>query len=341
MSVHSEPGKRITLADVAREAGVSVQTASHVLSGNAKVRIPEVTRERVRAAAAKVGYRPNPLAQAMKSGRTNVISLWMPVDRPNPTTLRALRAVNAAVRADGFELMIVGLDRELAYELQGGLPTLWPVDGIIAFDAGRAIARLRENTTYDSIPVAVIGAELVSNGDAVKWELRAGTAGIVNRLIEQGCKRIAHTSLGWVLDAYPSEQRRTGYRETLEAAGLPVEIIRVEEESIEAAAASVEVHCASNGFPDAIVGFNDLLALGAMRALEKLGKSVPNDCKVWGYGDFPESMVNPVRLSTYTPPIDLMVQRAWELLRQRISQPSLPSRSHVVEMSIYERDSSG
>ncbi|MBX7135458.1 MAG: LacI family transcriptional regulator [Fimbriimonadaceae bacterium] len=331
--------KRITLADVAKEAGVSVQTASHVLSENMTVRLPAATRERVQEAAAKVGYRPNRLAQAMKRGKTQMIAVWMPVDRPILTYLRFLQAINAKVRVNGYDLMIVGLDGSAAFGSEGRVPNTWPVDGIISVDAGKAIQVFRSDPSNDHIPTVILGFEEFKNSDSVTWDVAGAMREATERLIARGAKRIAMVTLDWILRDYPREMRRRGYSEAMTAAGLEVEFVPVAGESSSAATEAVTQYLDHHEAPDAFVSVTDTVAIGTVRAVTGKGIQVPGQCMVWGFGDFPESEDYRIPISSIRIPISNIVDKAWTWLSERIDDPGLASRFELLPMELIERES--
>jgi DNA-binding LacI/PurR family transcriptional regulator len=339
MSEAQGPRKRITLADVAREAGVSIQTASHVLSENMTVRLPDATRQRVKEAAERIGYRPNRLAQAMKRGRSKIISVWMPVDRPLISYLRQLHAIHSQVRADGYELMITGLEGAMAFSAAGELPYVWPVDGIIAVDAGKALAVLRQDSQYDSIPLAVLGFERFPNSDSVGWDVAGASREVTQRLIDRGQRNIVHLTLDWILEGFPREQRRRGYVEAMTQAGLQPQFVASRGESGDAAEQALDEWMRLHGVPEGICCFTDALALGAIRALCARGLEVPRDCKVWGFGDFPESEDARVPLSSIAMPIPEVMDQAWTWMKERIDDPQIEPRFAVLPMKIIERES--
>ncbi len=339
MSETQEPGKRITLADVAREAQVSVQTASHVLAGNMTVRLPESTRQRVREAAAKVGYRPNRLAQAMQGGKSRIISVWIPVDRIVPNYMRFLKAINAKARASDYDLMITGLDSSMAYAGEGRAPYVWPVDGVIAVDAGKSIQVFRADAQNDRTPVVVLGLEQFKNSDSVSWDLAGAARVATEKLIAQGCSRVVHITLDWVLADYPREQRRRGYTEAMKAAGLKPEIIAVNAETRGAAEIAVVKLLDESPVPDAFFCFTDPLAIGAARALLNRGVSIPGQCQVVGFGDYPDSEDYRIPLSSLQVPIDAVVDKAWDWLMDRIQNPAIEGRLAVLPMISQDRES--
>lgn len=333
------PG-RITLADVAREAGVSVQTASHVLAGNETVRIPEATRQRVREAAEKVAYVPNRLAQAMRRGRSHVIGAWMPMDRPSPIFYQFLRHISRETHADGYDLMVTAIDADLAYSAAGRMPYVWPVDGIIAIDAGKAIQKLRENAQFDDIPTSVLGFEQYANSDSVGWDVVGASRQVTEELLLAGCRRIIHLTPNWVLENYPREQRRRGYYDAMADAGYEPVLIGADDEQAPAGQAAITAYLADHPAPQAITCFSDGLAAGAIRALVEAGVSVPAETRVWGFGDSPGLDDQRIPISSIAIPYAQISTQAWAWLRERLANPQLEGRLARIPMPLVHRASS-
>lgn len=329
--------KRITLSDVARASGVSVQTASHVMSGNLKVRLPEVTRLRVKEAAAKLGYQPNRLAQAMKTGKTKMVSLWMPIDRPNYFFMRMLSELSKVVKENQYDLMVVGLESAQAYGEETRLPYQWPVDGVMSIDAGRAMNTWRATPGNERIPLSILGNESFEFADTVSWNVIEGSRDGTRRFITSGCKKIAHVTPAWVLERFPKEQRRRGYTEAMEEAGLEPVFVGTADESASSAAAAILEHIKAHGVPDVLSCFTDTFAIGAMRALAELGVSVPDECQVIGFGNFPEAEDHRIPISTIASPITKTVPQAWTWLNERIQNPELESRTTMFDMDTILR----
>ncbi|MCE9559512.1 MAG: LacI family transcriptional regulator [Armatimonadetes bacterium] len=333
--------KRVTLMDVAKEAGCSVQSVSHTLSGNQAVRIPETTRQRIREAAEKVGYRPNRMAQAMKTGRSHVIGVWVSLDRPTNNSVRMLHAICERARQNEYDVMIIGLDRTMAYGAEGKPPNFWPVDGVIAIDSGKAINRFREDKTNDNVPVIVLGYEEFANADSVAWNVYECALETINRVIAAGRTDIVHLSPDWVIRDYPREQRRRGYTEAMQNAGLKPVILEVAGETSEAAEQAMRLYIAEKGLPETVFGFTDQIAIGATRALLSGGAKVPEDTWVIGFGDSPEASDCIIPLTTLKVPNAGILDQTWEWLMSRIENHQLPTRQAVIPMEIVERASCG
>ncbi len=338
MGIEPVKRKRITLNDVAREAGVSVQTASHVLAGNMKVRLPDSTRERVRAAAKTVGYQANRIAQAMKTGKTQMVSVWMPIDRPNLTYLRTLQVLSRETKKGEYDMMVVGVDAQLAYSAEGRLPYQWPVDGIISLDAGKAVKAYRDIPGNDITPVVILGLEEFVNGDAVSWDVLEGSKEATRRLIAEGRKRILHVTLDWILRDFPREQRRRGYTEAMEEAGLVPEFLTIPAETSSATRLAMEDYLTSHAAPDGCTCFTDALAVGVASALGHHSIPIPEGCRIWGFGNYPEAEDYRVPISTMHSPLEDVVHQAWTWLRERIDDPTIPTRVVNLPMILVDRD---
>gem|GEM_PF-575234 len=330
--------KRITLKDVAQEAGVSIQTVSHILSGNPTVSLPEVTRAKVRAAAEKVGYQPNRHAQAIRGGKTNLISVWMPVDRPIVTYMRYLKLISDLAKRDGYELMVNCLQRNDALLEGGRPPTLYPVDGIISIDSGKAIQEFRKIKGNDHIPISVLGFEQIEYGDSVAWDLDGAAKRATYDLLERGARKIAHITPDWILKDFPRERRRRGFTEAMESSGNQPVFIPCSGDTSAEVKESLRDHLTSNDY-DALFCFNDTIAIGAARLLMELGKEIPKETMIIGLGDFPEASDFQIPISTIRLPIENIIEQSWTWLMDRIEDSSLPQRMTVLSMEIIHRES--
>ncbi len=330
---------RPRLIEVAQEAGVSVQAVSHVLTGNSRSRISAETTSRILDAAKKVGYVPNRLAQSMRTGRTNIIAVWLPIRRPTTTYFRMLARLYDCAKDSGYALQIIGIENDLAYRGIGEIDRQWPVDGVIAIDAGKAIERFRTDPRNDATPVGVLAFEKYTNADTVGWDVAGAARDAVERMIRAGRRRIVFVAPQWVLDDYPREQRRRGYVEAMEAAGLSPIILPTAAESSDSAELTLRDYLASHEAPDGVFGFMDNLAMGSSRALLNAGLRIPEDCCVWGFGDIPEAVDFRVSLSSIRVPVDQLIDQAWDWLTSRIKDSELEPRESVLPMELIERDS--
>lgn len=329
--------KRVTLAEVARKAGVSVQTASHVMAENMSVRLPDSTRERVRKAAEELSYQPNRIARAMKTGKTNMLTLWMPVDRPNLGYLRMLDGVSRVTRSSGKDLMVVGLPSDVAYGLDPKLPYQWPVDGILAFDCGRAIRRFWEDPQSRQFALVNLGLEHLDGADTITWDVKGGVKKVTESLIAEGRRKIIHLTPHWVLRDYPYEQRRSGYALAMLEAGFQPEFLGTESESAGAGEAALAQYLRDHEAPEAIICFQDAIAIGAYRHIVAHGISVPDECAIWGYGNVPEVADYPI--PTLSAPYDLLSREGVQLLLERSLDPKRPEVRLNYDLEVFTPES--
>lgn len=330
---------RITLKDVALVAGVSVQTASQVLAETPSARLSMVTREKVRKAADELGYKPNRLAQAMQKGQTNVVGVWMPIDRPIYPYMQFISAFSESAMSNKKDVMLIGLSSRTAYSGEGRAPNMFPVDGLIAVDAGKAVQHFRSDPQNDATPVIVLGLEEYVNADRVSWDVAGMSRQLTEELIASGAKHIVHLTMGWIISDYPREQRRRGYTEAMTEAGLEPRLIGTLQENRQSAVVAMEEYIEAHGVPDAITCVSDNFAIGAIRVLRERGVDVPNQCQVWGWGNSPEAADAAVPVSSVESPYTELALQAWQWLIERMNDSTIPNRLNLMQMKVYRRSS--
>jgi DNA-binding LacI/PurR family transcriptional regulator len=266
------------MRDVAEAAGVSPTTVSHALNGKGRVDPETVTR--IRATAARLGYKPNPTARNLRRGRTGLLGLTNSVDPDMPVTLtdldhfvRLVTAASATALARGYPLVLAPpadpatLDRS-------------QVDGVIIVDP-IADDPLIARANALEIPAITIGREPNTAGDG-RWvdnDLAAATTTVLNHLEQAGARRIALLTPppvhSWGLDIID------GYRDWTARRGVPEHIV-VAQGALTANAgyAAVMELLIEADPPDAIHCVIDRYALGALLAAEHLGLRVPQDLLV-------------------------------------------------------------
>jgi len=275
-------GQRASIKDVARLAGVSVGTVSNVLNR------PEVvssrTQQAVETAMAQLNFHRNATARNLRSGATTIVGAVVS-DVSNPFYTELLRGIEDRLDADGLSLIICSSDgdpdrearllRMLAEQgVRGVLVT--PMDG--------TVARLSDLQRID-VPSVLMDArpgELPSVGvDSVRGGRLA-----IDHLLAQGHRRIAFLAAE---NMEPSEQRLEGALEAVRAAGLDpddvLEVVHLEHPNASAGEAATGRLLDSGRPPTAVFGVNDIVALGALRALRERGVRVPDDVSVVGYDD--------------------------------------------------------
>jgi DNA-binding LacI/PurR family transcriptional regulator len=308
------------LRDVAERAGVSIRTVSNVVNGYAHVAAE--TRQRVEKAVAELGYRPNLLARNLKRGRTGMLALVVPeLDVPYFSELA--RAVIAEARQYGYTVVIDQTDGEPDRErelIMGGASAA-RFDGVILSPLSLSQADLAQRDGSD--PLVLLGERIAESPyDHVAIDNVAAAFSATEHLLGLGRTRIAAVG-NQPYDTGETAQLRTrGYRDAHAAHGVPVDeslIVATHRfhlsDGAEAMAALLD-H--TDGPPEAVFCYNDLLALGAIRTLLTRGLRVPEDVAVVGFDDIETGRYNTPTLTTISPDKTQIAQLAVERITRRL-----------------------
>ena len=329
------------LKDVAEAAGVSVKTVSNVVNGS--VHVAEETRARVQQAIDSLGYHPNVMARRLRTGRSGVIALAFP-ELPSPYFAELAVEVIAAARRHGCTVLMDDTAGDPGAELRiaSGLGDPM-IDGVIlsplGLDQAELVARERP------IPLVLLGeADFGPVADRVHIDNVSAARAATQHLIDEGYRRIG--AIGWQ-DPSPratAQQRLLGYTQALEGAGLPVEqalFPPVRSYFRPDGAAAMRRLLKLPDRPDAVFCFNDLMALGAMRAAHEAGLSVPRDIALVGFDDVEEAEYAIPSLTTVAPDKTKIAEAAVGALLDRIANGyTEPSRMITPGFRLVVRESS-
>lgn len=315
--------ERVTSADVARLAGVSQSAVSRVFTPGASA--SEKTAAKVRAAADQLGYRPDPLARAMSTGRTRIIGLVITY-LDNMFYPLVLERLSRALKAEGYRILVFMTDRAGA-DVDEVMRDLIDhrVDGIVTANVGMTDA-LTARCDSAGIPVVMFNR---GQDDPRLTEVTsdniAGGARVAEFLLAGGHDRIAHVA-GWQ-GSSTGRDRAEGFRRALAAAGRePFAVIDGDYDQATAAAAARDL----GGRVDAIFVGNDHMAFAVMDALRHgMGLRIPQDVSVVGYDDVPMAAWPSYELTTIRQPVDEMVTRAVGALLRRIAGEGGPEKIRV------------
>jgi LacI family transcriptional regulator len=314
----SEPAPdetRVTLVQVAKLAGVSPTTVSHVLSG--KRWVAEGTRRTVQEAIAHLGYRPNNVARSLRTRRSKMVAVVVP-DITNPFYGVLTRGLADAVDGAGYGTYVCNTDGDrgredafLADVVDRG------VDGLV-MAAGDVTAQVRVGPAGLGVPAVCVGGALDDDPhvDLVTPDDGVGSYGLVRHLIARGGRRIA------MIQGPPASgtARDEGYRRAMGEAGLLVEADLVVPGDWTRPGGRKAMHLLMSGpvRPDAVFCANDMTAIGAIDALRDLGLAVPADVAVAGFDDVDAATIVSPPLTTVRNPAYETGYTAGELLLGRI-----------------------
>lgn len=327
-----------SIAEVARVAGVSVTTISHVISG--KRPVSDATAARVREVMAELQYVPNHAARSLRSGRTRTLSILVP-DISNAYFAELAKGAEDTAEEHGYNLVLCNTDfspkREARYlsVAQGGA-----FDGMI-YVAGAPLFRRKLMSLARSFPIVIADEEhegvaaVTIVADNFKGGLLVGeylaVLGHREALYVGGPEKLA-TSL----------ERLAGFREGFEAGGR----VRAtapgdyrERSGFEAVRSHLESH--GRDFTAVFAG-NDLMALGAMNALVEAGITVPEQVSVVGYDDIHlASLIRPALTTVRQPVYGIGQAAAGQLILQIERENTGPRTRVVLDVELVVRDSAG
>lgn len=328
----------VTIKDVARVAGVSTATVSRVVHNGGQV--GEACRQRVKKVIEELGYRPNVNARALVNNSSNTIGVVTP--KLSMTFFGCLASgAEKAARKKGLKLLMSNSLYETKTELDA-IESLreHSCNAIILhseYSDEKTIKKLAEN-----IPgLVLINRYIPALASRCVWlDNLSGGRQVAEYLISRG-----HTSFAVVTSVYRNHDpqlRLKGVVEVLDAAGLKLDPANVVESTanMEGGAEAVSRLLASGAKFTALIAYNDLMAIGAMNALQDAGLRVPDDVSVVGFDDLYISKACRPHLTTMAYPIEEMAEYAANLAITLSKTPQEPiSNTHLFLPTLVERDS--
>jgi LacI family transcriptional regulator len=330
---------QITIEDVAREAGVSRQTVSRAI--NNKTEISPDTLNRVLAAVKKLDYRPSRMAQGLVTQRTYTVGLVVG-DIANPFFPEVARGVLDAAQAKNYNVFLCNSDGNVQQELRL-LQSLaaHAVDGIILYPSYDSDNNLKTFVkSYQ--PVVVVNHAFEHPGvSMVMVDHRRGARLTVDYLVSKG-----HTAIGMLTGVQnPSldrVRRIQGFCEGLAAHGLPIVnqwIVPSRSPTLESGYEAARWLLTQHPQVTAIFAYNDLLALGAIRACKELGRNVPTECAIVGFDDIQWAAAATPSLTTVRINKYELGQQAMTRLLAMLTEPDQVFPTIYLDVELVIRES--
>lgn len=339
---------RVTIRDIAKRLNVSHATVSRALNRPDDPIISEATRTRVIQTAVEMGYRPNTAARALVTGRTGLIALWLWSEGLQDSyQANVTRHAQLVLQEQPYELIVTPVNPRSIEHAKTNRIVPIGVDGIIAHEAGPAIEAVFGKDYQRTVPVVCTGAyNWLPNADRVTIDLTQGALEALRHLVQSGTRRLLYvhnlsddiTSL-LAKDDASKDPRQKAVESVAREFNIEVDFLFVRAGRSLARQGIIE-HIRQKGCPDAIFGHNDDLAIGVYRGLCDLGIKVPDDVLLAGCDGIEDTEYLEVPLSTIVQPIERVLSLAWELLQQRINNPSLPAREYRFSPPFVLRKSS-
>jgi LacI family transcriptional regulator, galactose operon repressor len=306
---------RITLQDVARKSGFSPSTVSIVLSDAPLSRyVAAQTKERIRKAAESLGYKPDIFARSLRSRRSNTIGVLV-FDISDPFCVLILRGIEKALHGTRWMPILMDAHNERR-QFEGYLDLMMErrVEGLIVvanwlFDEGG----LLEKASREAMPTVVVGRDLSEkNLGSVIVDNEAGGYQAIKHLYELGHRQIA--LIRGPEKLIDSTRRWKGVQCFARESGWKLDPRRVRQlpDALDPISPFEGGHqlmadlLASNQPFTALMAFDDLTALGAVRALAQAGRSAPRDCSILGFDDVPLAAFSTPGITTIRQPMEQM-----------------------------------
>ena len=328
-----------TMGDVARIAGVSASTVSHVLNGTRKVNT--ATRLRVEAAIEETGYRRNVVARSLAAGRTHTVGLSISA-LTNPYFASLVHAVERALSEAGYVLIVgdshddVGSEKRVTDSLLDR-----KVDGMIVAPAAGSERVTIPEITRTGTPLVLIDRGIDIGCDQVGPENFSAARSLTEHLLELGHHRIA--VVRGLAGISSTTERFDGYRTALADHGIAVDAALVldGESNTDVAEREVSSLMSSANRPTALVSLNNAMTIGSLKAVRALGLSIPSDLAFVCYDDFEWSNLFEPRLSAAAQDVETIGAMAVELLLRRIQGEEFAPQQIRIPTTFHHRNSCG
>lgn len=331
-----------TIAKVAERAGVSRTTVSHVI--NHAERVSKPLREKVQAAIDELGYRPNPQARSLRTGRTNLVAMLIP-DIRNPFYPELVKTAQSALEGVGLDTLVFNTDVPGGHSQEHGREYLRQVqmkrvDGLIVGDF--ALHGIHDALLDLDVPAVFIGHLPNHAVDSVKLDDFGGGRLIAAHLAARGHRRIAHVTGPAVFSE--AMARAAGFEAGLAEHGIaPDPALRFEGSYLPPSgqeAARWLIGLGDGERPSAVFFANYLMAQGALTEFHDRGVQVPEDLAIAVFDDLPQLEYVRPRLTRAGRSPAVLAQRAAELLLDRLNggYDGAP-RTEVIDCALQVHDS--
>jgi LacI family transcriptional regulator len=332
----------VSMADLARELGVSMTTVSRALSDHHS--IGQATKQRVLKLAKKLNYQPNHLAAALRKGQSRLLGVVVPYieGRFFPSVIQGIET--AASKA-GFSVIVCQSHEDVQLERRN-------VETLLHAQVAGVLVSLARNTQdfhhfdkarsrgvplvfFDRIPVNELVNSVVLND-------HSGAYQATSHLLAQGCRRVAHLAGPQHLNIY--RHRRQGYLDALAAAGIPADeqLIVYSDMTLEDGANAMRQLLELATPLDGVFAAGDSAILGALQVLKSQGIRVPQDIALAGFSNEGFTAITEPRLTSVDQRCEEMGQAAVRLFLELAAEPASPfsQRQVVLQPELFVRESS-
>ena len=323
----------VTLKDVADKAGVSRSAVSRTFTEGASVSAK--TRAKVETAASSLGYRPNVLASSLTTRRTKLIGL-VSDNFHNPIFLEVFDLFTRSLQDRGLRPLLVNLSNTSEPEQSVQMLQQYSVDGVVLASSTLPPAFAEAFRKSDAPIVHSFGRYTdAPQVHVVGIDNRQGGRLAAEALLAHGYRRIGF--MGGPKSATSTQDRAEGFLDALkDVPGVDVSVSYAETYSFRAGRTEM-ARLVDGGPAEAYFCGDDVLAIGAMSAIESAGLSVPGDIGLIGLNDMEMSGWENINLTTIFQPVEQIIKTSVELIVAMIEDPDQAPKSRLFECRLVER----
>lgn len=329
----------VTMDEVALRAGVSPSTVSHVLNGTRHVN-PE-TRARVEQAVADLGYRRNTAARTLAGGSSHTVGLAIS-GLTNPYFGPLLHAIERRVSEFGY-VLVLGDTHDATDMEQRVVDSLLDrrVDGLIVAPSAGFLQATASRIAAAETPLVLIDRSIGLDCDQVIPENMRSVQHLTTHLIDHGHERIAAIIGLPGLDS--TADRVAGYRAALEQHSLTIDesLIVAGDSNTDTSELVMAELLRRPDPPTAVITLNNAMTIGALRAVQRSGRTIPADLALAAYDDFEWSDLFQPGLTAIAQDVGRMGREAVDLLLRRIGGKDAPIERRVIDTTFHRRTSCG
>lgn len=325
-----------TIDDVARTAGVSKATVSRCLNPGVKQLSPEIA-VRVANAIRQLGYRPNPMAQALKRGRSRLIGLVV-ADVTNPYSVAVLQGAEKVCRDAGYIVMLINIGSDEGRERQAVQAlSSYQVEGFLLHTFGRDSTALADASRHRKPVVLIDRRSDDAQLDLVGLDNAAAIQLCTEHLTAQGFRHLLFVTEP-MRDVSPRLEREAAFRARMPERGQTFECGSDDAATLDKALQALRRR--ARGEPCAIIAGNAVVTLRVVAAAARLGLSLGSDLGFIGFDDTDWAAFVGPGLSTISQPTDDIGRCAARCLIERIEGLQMPARQILLPPTLVERGSS-
>ncbi|MBH0168335.1 LacI family DNA-binding transcriptional regulator [Fictibacillus sp. 18YEL24] len=331
----------VNMKEVALKANVSTATVSHVI--NETRYVAEETKQKVFQAMKELNYRPNPVARNLRSRKSNIIGLIIPVqsdDTSNFFFMSIAHGIGSILKVHGYQLIVSNTNEELEMEREQIIMFNDQfIDGLIMAPTSQSHEFLHQELKGD-YPVVFIDRkpEGYNRGDFILSDGKKGTYDAIKLLLSKGHKRIGFVT--GPLGISTSDERLEGYKLALLEHGIPLDnsLIKEAVPTLENGY-NLTKELLSSSDVSAVLAANNVMTMGVVKCLQDHKKVIPNDVAVIGFDDYEWAKITTPSLTMIKQPSFELGVKAAEAILRRIEEPDADFIEMRLQTEIMQRES--